>query len=237
MVLRINMKLKVLGSSSSGNCYILEDKKGNKIMLEAGLPFAEIKKRANYDLKNLNGVFVSHSHGDHAKGAHAMAVNGYKVYSVIEPFNNVKEGSTISIGDFSITPFEAVHDVECYNCIIHHEECGTILFATDTKNIPVFIERVNHFMIEANYSQSLLQELIDGSRISYAAAKALVQRHMSLETAVEEIIVSGTKYVRNIILLHMSDRNSNEDYYKRFVSERTGIMPKLADKGMEVNLW
>lgn len=37
------MRLKVLGSGSSGNCYILENE-NEALIIEAGLPFMEVKK-------------------------------------------------------------------------------------------------------------------------------------------------------------------------------------------------
>ena len=58
------MKLKVLGSSSSGNCYILESDT-EALIIEAGLPFMEVKKALNFNVRKIVGVVVSHSHGDH----------------------------------------------------------------------------------------------------------------------------------------------------------------------------
>ena len=37
------MKLRVLGSGSSGNCYILENE-AEALIIEAGVPFMEVKK-------------------------------------------------------------------------------------------------------------------------------------------------------------------------------------------------
>ena len=45
----VNMKLKVLGSGSSGNCYLLESDT-ECLILEAGLPFMEVKKALNLSL-------------------------------------------------------------------------------------------------------------------------------------------------------------------------------------------
>lgn len=41
------MRLKVLGSGSSGNCYILENE-NEALIIEAGLPFMEVKKGTGF---------------------------------------------------------------------------------------------------------------------------------------------------------------------------------------------
>ena len=60
------MKLRVLGSGSSGNCYVLENET-EALIIEAGIPFMEVKKILNFNVRKIAGVVVSHSHGDHAK--------------------------------------------------------------------------------------------------------------------------------------------------------------------------
>lgn len=54
-------RLKVLGSSSSGNCYIIECCE-ESLILELGLPFKEIIKGIEYDLKKVRACLVSHHH-------------------------------------------------------------------------------------------------------------------------------------------------------------------------------
>lgn len=52
-------RLKVLGSSSEGNCYILES--GNeKIIIELGVPWRDIIKGLNYKIDDVAGCLVSH---------------------------------------------------------------------------------------------------------------------------------------------------------------------------------
>lgn len=60
------MRLRVLGSGSSGNCYILEND-NEALIIEAGLPFMEVKKALDFNVMKIAGVLASHIHGDHAK--------------------------------------------------------------------------------------------------------------------------------------------------------------------------
>ena len=44
-----SMELKVLGSSSSGNCYIL-DNGSEALIIEAGIRFMEVKKALDFNI-------------------------------------------------------------------------------------------------------------------------------------------------------------------------------------------
>jgi len=56
-----NLEFNPIASGSKGNCYILSSGK-NKLLIEAGLNFKEIQKQLNFDLKELDGVLISHEH-------------------------------------------------------------------------------------------------------------------------------------------------------------------------------
>jgi len=55
------MKLKVLGSSSHGNCYILSTPTGS-LILDVGLPWRKIQKGLDYELREVVGALISHEH-------------------------------------------------------------------------------------------------------------------------------------------------------------------------------
>ena len=56
-----NLHLYVLGSSSSGNCYILTHD-DEKLILDAGLPIMQIKKGLDWKLGGIQGVLITHAH-------------------------------------------------------------------------------------------------------------------------------------------------------------------------------
>ena len=56
-----HMNLKVLGSGSSGNCYLLENET-ECLVIEAGLPLMEVKKAIGFNIKKIVGVVASHEH-------------------------------------------------------------------------------------------------------------------------------------------------------------------------------
>ena len=58
------MVLRVLGSSSAGNCYILDNGK-EALVLECGVSLSKVKESVGYDISRIAGAFVSHEHNDH----------------------------------------------------------------------------------------------------------------------------------------------------------------------------
>lgn len=58
------MELKILGSSSAGNCYLLDNGK-ETLMIECGVSFRKVLEGMNFDVGRIAGCIVSHEHGDH----------------------------------------------------------------------------------------------------------------------------------------------------------------------------
>ncbi len=56
------MRLKCLGSSSAGNCYLLTSNRGETLILDCGIGIKEIKKGLNWDIRGIKGVIISHAH-------------------------------------------------------------------------------------------------------------------------------------------------------------------------------
>lgn len=53
--------LKVIGSGSKGNCYLLQTKK-ESFILELGCRWREVLEALNYNIRGVQGVLVSHEH-------------------------------------------------------------------------------------------------------------------------------------------------------------------------------
>lgn len=113
------MILTVLGSSSKGNCYLLEYK-GEILILDAGVSFKEVQKALNFKLDKVIGVLVTHEHMDHLKYAADFANNGIDVYASAGTFEKLnlcghrfkKIGALeqFLISNFTILPFDVQHD-------------------------------------------------------------------------------------------------------------------------------
>lgn len=234
------MELVVVGSSSKGNAYALTGEK-ETLLLEAGVNLREVKRVSGYPA-NIVGCCVSHIHGDHAKYVEEYA----KYYSVVcncdvagkKEIEGVipNEGKTVYCGGFSITPFSVKHDVPNYGYLIHHKEMGTLLFATDTDTLPYKFPNINHWLIEANYSDKILQNMLAEGKIDKAQKDRIIVSHMSLENCIRNLRVSDAEFANTITLIHLSPRHSNAQEFKDEVVKAFGVPTYIAVPGRIVNL-
>lgn len=56
------MFMKVVATGSKGNSYIIGNE-NEVLLLEAGVPFIEVKKALDFKVSNIVGLIVSHGHG------------------------------------------------------------------------------------------------------------------------------------------------------------------------------
>lgn len=244
------MQLRCLGSNSSGNCYLIENET-ECLVLEAGLPFKEVKKALDFNVSKVVGVLVSHEHGDHFKYVKDYLKAGIPImtsqgtwstlpYEVETSEKVMRSGYWYQLGNFTITPFLVVHDaVEPFGFIIRHPNLGTLLFATDTEYIKQNFKKLklNHIMIECNFSQKIIDNRVHHGDTVKGIRDRVLQSHMEFETCKEFIRANATASLDTITLLHLSDGNSNSELFKKEIQE---IHPfatiYVADKGLTVNL-
>lgn len=243
------MKLKVLGSSSAGNCYLIESK-GQTLVLEAGVKLIEIKKAVGFDLSRIKGVLITHEHGDHAKSISDVMKAGIETYASYGTFrktgvsmgaafqNYLEPGKRTQIGEFTVVPFRAEHDAaEPLGFLISHPESGKILFATDTANMDRYqFNGLSHILIEANYSQDIADQNIMNGSLNAKRHGRVIQSHMSIDDCVEFLNRTDLTQTRNIILIHLSNEQSNANKFKIRVEEQTGKPALIAEPGMIVDL-
>lgn len=240
------MKLKVLGSSSRGNCYLLESD-DSVLAIEAGIPFREVKRALGWDITRLKACIISHRHGDHAAHMKDFLSAGVTVLALPDVFSHAGLKTRVCckevwpqrgyrIGTWAIIPFSVVHDVPCVGYIIEHPEMGRTVFVTDTMMLEYRIQRVNHYMVECNYADDVLQRNIDNGSVLPIMRERLHRTHMELETTKGIIAEADQSCLETVVLIHLSDGNSDE---RRFVSEIqaiSGVPTYAADKGMELDL-
>lgn len=240
------MKLHVLGSSSNGNCYLLQSETtGEVLAIEAGIRFDRVKKAIGYHVNRVAGCIVSHEHGDHAKylpefvkacipcymsqgTKHALGFsNNYWA-------NGLLPQEKVVIGGFKVLPFPVQHDAkEPFGFLIQHEECGTVLFATDTYFLRYKFPDLNNVMLECNYRREMLDANLASGRIDKSMYERTLQSHMSYEHCVRTLQANNLSQVCNIVLLHLSARNSNA---RDFAGGIKGLYPAVevaaAESGM-----
>jgi phosphoribosyl 1,2-cyclic phosphodiesterase len=243
------MKLICLSSSSSGNCYLLNSDT-ECLVLEAGLPFKEVKKALDFNVGKIVGVVATHMHSDHFGYAAEYLKSGIPVYAPEETHKSlsreydcqkvVRCGYEYVIGNFKIYPFHAEHDVECFGYVIVHPDMGKLLFCTDSAFVKSSFKnlKVNHIAIEANYSEAIVEDLLSRGLIDQSRVNRVFRTHMSIETCKEFVRANKTASLDSVTLLHLSSGNSNAEQFREEIQEVVGkdVRVAVADKGVEVKL-
>lgn len=238
------MMLEVIGSGSKGNCYILRNKT-EALILECGVRFDEVKKAMNYDLKKVCGIIITHEHKDHCKGvpdALASGVNVYASKGTIKAMGHkshrlisVEEKKIFAVGGFKILAFKVMHDAsQPVGYVIQHKETGNILFITDTYYVPNRFDNIHNILIEANYCEDIINEKLRAGK--KFLRDRVIQSHMSIRTCKEFLAANDLTKVNNIVLIHLSDSNSDARRFRQEVANQTGCNVSVAESGLNFDI-
>ena len=222
------LKYCSIGSGSSGNCHYIGYKDTN-ILVDAGLSGKRITtglNDINVDMENIKGIFITHEHSDHIKGAGIMSrkynipifANVKTWCAMKDKLGDIKDSNmkvfendrSYSLGDLIIRPFSISHDASDavgYNFYADNEKMS---IATDigiiTDNIRRHLYKSKLVVLESNYDPSMLMM---GS-YPYALKKRVMSDtgHLSNEDAAKfciDLVKEGTE---RILLAHLSKENN-----------------------------
>jgi len=214
------------------------------LILEAGVGIKDIKMALGFDFRNVRGCLVTHEHKDHSKSAIDLYNMGIPIYSTkgtreaLELPHKascvmVPEVSTIKLGGYVVTAYRSKHDAaEPCMFLIYHPEMGSLVFATDTYIIPYDFRGLDHYLIEANYSHKILEDKVNKGHLHIKLAQRIIKSHLSLESAIKQL--KNSESLKTVVLIHLSDSNSNAKEFKEQIQKSTGKPVFIADKGLKL---
>jgi phosphoribosyl 1,2-cyclic phosphodiesterase len=239
------MKLKVIGTGSSGNAYILSN--GDEaLLIEAGVNIKEIKQALYFDFSKVVGCLITHEHMDHCKSANEVMRLGVNVYSgakthqsingdVVHRALPISSRQTIKIGNFKVMAFDVKHDAaEPLGFLIEHKDCGKVLFLTDTYYCKYTFPGLNNIIIEANYSKEIIDKKFGPDSDKEFLRNRILKSHFSLANCKDILSANDLSQVNNIVLIHLSDSNSDEKQFKKEIHELTNKNVIVASNGMDI---
>ena len=228
--------IKVLASSSKGNCYRISDGV-TPVLLEAGISIKKIKQGLDFKLHEIGACLVTHEHSDHIKSAEKLFESGIECYMsqgtsdnskidrVHKPLISIVSSQELfTIGSWIIQAFDVEHNAAeplgfiCYSK--HTKE--KLLYLTDTFYTKYTYPKMNYLMIECNHSYKILDENVAAGRLHPAQKKRLIQSHMALENVKDMLQANDLSRVKKIYLIHLSDGNSSAKEFKREIQEISG---------------
>lgn len=234
------MKILPLLSSSKGNSYIVNA--GNiTIIFECGLPASEVLKKVKYEPI----VLLTHEHSDHSKYIEQYLKLGINVYTsygtkqkllernrCLKLYNAYFHSFRLINGKyemldkvtFSILAFRTKHDAEepIGFYLLNKLTKETLLFATDTYYIKERFDKVNYLMVECNYSREIAKKNLSNNTISKSLYSRLIESHFEFENVKTFIKSLNQDELKEIYLLHLSSKNSDENLFKEEIQKITG---------------
>lgn len=252
------MKVNCIGSSSMGNCYIMQfsNENGYKetIMLEAGYSWNDILKKsvankiAN-DLYDVKACLITHGHSDHAKGIKQLTFNGIDVYATQnchEQHGTLVRGKIIKSDEttciapgINVYAFKVEHDYEnSLGFIISCKPTGeTILFVNDckfyTQDLSAF--KFDYIFMECNYEEKYTYTIYNQAKKENDLAKVgqykrVIDSHMGLQTTIKNLKKLNLEKTKCIFLMHLSERNANEFKMKNEVRKATNKLTLVCQR-------
>lgn len=238
------MKIKCISSGSKGNAYLIDDGV-SMLLVECGVKIDKIKEATSYRLSRLAGCLISHEHNDHAKCYKNLMLRGVKIFAskgTLESIGVYGQRGTFALDTnittettvktFSIRAFKVHHDAkEPTGFLIHSNKINeNLLFITDSYYCDYSFKNSDYIMIECNHiSERLEHQLSDPNRNKFIDAhiKRLMKSHMNLNTCIDFLKSCDLSRTKEIMLLHLSDANADEELMKSEVQKATGKIVKI----------
>lgn len=244
------MELTVLSTGSAGNAYLLRADNGATLLLDAGVSVRRICQ-ASDGLRGVQGCLLTHEHNDHARAIPDLAAKGVDIYAGALTFGKLPSSAVTqwrfrslpeevpqSVGDFTVVPFKTQHDaVQPYGYLIRENGSGeTALYATDTYYLHNTFPEINYWIVECNYIEEIALRQYESGRISREQMTRLKTSHMTLRRLKDVFRANDLRKTYAIVLVHLSDGNSDESQIIREIEELTGIRTVAADNGQVIRL-
>lgn len=231
------------GSGSSGNCSYLGDEKGG-LLIDAGVDAKKVTEalhRNGIGMEKVGGIILTHDHHDHIAQAYALMRSNrhIRLYCTPRAFNGILRRHSVSrrikdyhqpvykehpftIGNFTVTPFEVLHDgSDNAGFYITHPSGRSIAVATDlgciSPRVDYYMRQADTIVIEANYDLKMLE---DGPYPEYLKARIKAENGHLDNTVTASFLASiYTERLRSVFLCHLSHENNTTSRAYRAVTD------------------
>jgi len=245
------LKFISFGSGSSGNCYYLATATCG-LLIDIGVGLRVLKKYFHdmgVPISSVGQILITHDHADHIKSvgafSHDFNVPVYATelvhkgidhnYHVVRKLSAahkkvVEPGVTITIGDFTVTPFRVPHDASenvGYEIVaegIHFviiTDAGSV-----TSEMKAHIAHADYLVIEANHD---VEMLCKGPYPAYLKKRILRTKGHLPNLACGLVVARNmSERLKHVWLCHLSEENNHPELARKTVASvlmSHGIVP------------
>jgi phosphoribosyl 1,2-cyclic phosphodiesterase len=231
----------VLASGSKGNCVLVRSEQ-TTLLIDAGIAAKriwEILAKLKIEPSRLEGILISHEHGDHIYGA--GAVSRYlkiPIYLTRDTYmacrhrlGNLRDrvvfitaGESFTIRDLVVHPFSSPHDaIDSCNFTIAHSQNPSrkLAVATDvgyqSRLLTTHLSNCSTLILESNHDRKMLLE----GPYDWNLKQRILSNHGHLSNldavgVISQVMHSGLK---TLILAHLSEVNNLPDLAEKTMLE------------------
>lgn len=245
----MGMQLRILGSSSQGNCALLTWS-GGKVLIEAGFSgrrIGALLEQAGERIDEIDAIFLTHEHSDHSKGLY-----GLSRYKKLMVFSNERTargldssiprpidwrifgtGEAFRFRGLTVSTFGVPHDA--FDPVGYSFECGQpqdlfdpptrCVWMTDLGFVPdgarPHLEGADLLVLEANHDDGLLER---DERRPWAVKQRIRGRHGHLSNRDARELLRSVAQPRwkRVFLAHLSRDCNNVGLVRDYFNEPFG---------------
>ena len=225
------MELKVISSGSKGNTVAVIS--GESVLLvDLGLPKTKADKMLlenGIAMKDVCGVLVSHSHGDHICGIPLAEKYSVPIFASEGTFkvlkcenqNVIAKDLTYNIDKFQVIAFDTYHnDYQSFGYVISDgEQQASVLLDTGkvTSEMIGYMMGSDIILIESNHDRDMV--VLSDYPLSVQERNLSDLGHLSNEQAAEALAKIITGNGEKILLAHLSSKCNTPDLAKYAVKQ------------------
>jgi phosphoribosyl 1,2-cyclic phosphodiesterase len=222
------LRFASLASGSSGNCLVV-DSDGTRVLIDCGLNLTVTEKRLRrlgLEPADIDGMLITHEHGDHAHGvfdfaaAHNIVVYlTYGTMLAMKAEGKVTEGVRMvyingrqseAIGGMLVIPFTVPHDAREPVQFVLSDGSRKLGVLTDigapTAHVAQTLSGLDALVLECNYDRDMLW--------SGAYPKWLKERiagpfgHLDNEDSARLVAALDCSKLKHVVAAHLSQQNN-----------------------------
>lgn len=234
-----------IASGSAGNCYVVRAEGHQPLLIDPGIPFAELQRELwdlEINVSDCCAALCSHSHLDHCKAVAKLMAAGIDCYASRECWQQMglaghrakvigaSQGQTTLMDKWQVYGFYAVHDEPGTLGFLVAALRGQLLYLTDSAYCPYRFLNLSHVAIECNYSAELMRENVMAGRLDPSVATRTIGSHSSIETVCAMLKANDLSKCQEVWLLHLSQTNGDPEAFRRQVQAATGVPVFIAGR-------
>lgn len=245
------MRFSSLGSGSSGNAWLVH--RGDTcLMLDCGFSVRETRRRLarlGLDVTDLDGILVSHEHGDHLGGVfnlaarhgidvwltHGTKMSGKPPPEALPHLRLIDSHTAFQVGEILVCPYPVPHDAREPVQFVFAAGGRRLGVLTDAGHVTPHMFSVlsgcDALVLESNHDLDLLWRGAYPAFLKKRVAGPL--GHLNNGQAAELLVSLDRSRLQHVVAAHLSQQNNSPERVLAAVAAALGAIPhwfSLADQ-------